>query len=208
MPEGDVLRVGVLASGRGSNFEALCRACAEGQVRARIAVLVSDRPGAGALAIARARGIEALVLDPAAEPGREAHDKALIHALEERQVGLVCLAGYMRVLSPPFVRHFAGRLLNVHPSLLPSFPGLHAQRQALAHGVKVAGATVHFVDEGVDTGPIVLQAAVAVRDGDTEETLSARILAEEHRIYPEAVRLFAAGRLRLVGRRVLTEGGA
>jgi phosphoribosylglycinamide formyltransferase-1 len=121
---------------------------------------------------------------------------------------LVCLAGYVRILTAPFVQHFAGRLLNVHPSLLPAFPGLHAQRQALAYGVKVAGATVHFVDEGVDTGPIVLQAAVPVRHTDTEETLAARILAEEHRIYPEAVRLFAEGRLSLEGRRVVVEGGA
>jgi phosphoribosylglycinamide formyltransferase-1 len=206
MPEQGLLRVGVLASGRGSNFEALTRACAEARVPARIVVLASNRPDAGAVGLARARGIEVVVLDPAREPGREAYDKALIAALEERGVGLVCLAGYMRVLSAPFVQHFAGRLLNIHPSLLPAFPGLNAQRQALAHGAKVTGATVHFVDEGVDTGPIVLQAAVPVREGDTEETLAARILAEEHRIYPEAVRLFAEKRLSLVGRRVLIQG--
>ncbi len=123
-------------------------------------------------------------------------------ALEERRVGLVCLAGYMRLLSGVFVKHFEGRLLNIHPALLPAFPGLHAQRQALEHGVKVAGATVHFVDEGTDTGPIVLQAAVPVLPGDTEQTLSERILVEEHRIYPEAIRLFAEGRLRIEGRRV------
>jgi len=123
-------------------------------------------------------------------------------ALEERRVGLVCLAGYMRLLSGDFVKRFEGRLLNIHPALLPAFPGLHAQRQALEHGVKVAGATVHFVDEGTDTGPIVLQAAVPVLPGDTEQTLSERILAEEHRIYPEAIRLFAEGRLRIEGRRV------
>ena len=126
----------------------------------------------------------------------------MIAPLDERGVGLVCLAGYMRVLGAMFVRHFEGRLLNIHPSLLPAFPGLHAQRQALEHGVKVAGATVHFVDEGTDTGPIVLQAAVPVLPGDTEETLSRRILAEEHRIYPEAVRLFAEGRLEIEGQRV------
>jgi phosphoribosylglycinamide formyltransferase-1 len=206
MPERDLLRVGVLASGRGTNFEALARACAEGRAPARVVVLVTDRPGAGAVAIARRLGIEVVALDPAGEPGREAYDKALVAALEERRVGLVCLAGYMRILTAPFVRHFAGRLLNVHPSLLPAFPGLHAQRQALAHGVKVAGATVHFVDEGVDSGPIVRQAAVPVRGGDTEATLAARILAEEHRIYPEAVKLFAEGRLSLDGRRVVIEG--
>jgi len=200
MPER--LRVGVLASGRGSNFDALASAVEMGRVPAVIAALVSDRATAGALEIARRRGIEALHVDPGQYPGREAHEKAVIAALEERGVELVCLAGYMRILGASFVTHFAGRLLNIHPSLLPAFPGLHAQRQALAHGVKIAGATVHFVDEGMDTGPIVLQAAVPVLPADTEETLSARILAEEHRIYPEAVRLFAEGRLRIEGRRV------
>src|SRR4029453_5624575 len=141
-------------------------------------------------------------------PGREAHEKALVDPLESRRVGLVCLAGYMRILGPAFVEHFRGRLLNVHPSLLPAFPGLHPQRQALEHGVAVAGATVHFVDEGTDTGPIVLQAAVPVLPDDTEETLSARILAAEHRIYPEAIRIFAERRLRLEGRRGrIFEGG-
>ena len=128
--------------------------------------------------------------------------------LQARQVGLVCQAGYMRILSPVYIRAFAGRSLNIHPSLLPAFPGLHAQRQALEHGVKVAGATVHFADEGVDSGPIVLQAAVPVAPDDTEETLSARILAEEHRIYPEAIRLFAEGRLRIVGRKVIVNAEA
>src|SRR4029453_12530199 len=135
-------------------------------------------------------------------PGREAHDKALVDHLESRRVGLVCLAGYMRILGPAFVEHFRGRLLNIHPSLLPAFPGLHPQRQTLEHGVKISGATVHFVDEGTDTGPIVLQAAVPVRQDDTEATLSDRILVEEHRLYPEAVRLFAEGRLEIRGRRV------
>ncbi len=208
MPERDLLRIGVLASGRGTNFEALARACGEGRAPARVVVLVTDRAQAEAVAIAQRLGIEVVALEPGNEPGREAYDKALIAALEARRVGLVCLAGYMRILTAPFVQHFAGRLLNVHPSLLPAFPGLHAQRQALAHGVKVTGATVHFVEEGVDTGPIVLQAAVPVRQGDTEATLAARILAEEHRIYPEAVRLFAEGRLSLAGRRVVVEGAA
>jgi phosphoribosylglycinamide formyltransferase-1 len=141
-------------------------------------------------------------LDPHAFPDRVSFDEAVAAALDEHGVELVCLAGYMRVLSPEFVRRYRMRVLNVHPALLPAFPGLHAQRQALERGVRVAGATVHFVDEGVDTGPIVLQAAVPVRDGDTEETLSARILVEEHRLYPEAVRLFAEGRLEVTGRRV------
>jgi phosphoribosylglycinamide formyltransferase-1 len=164
--------------------------------------VISDRAEAPALSLARVHGIESLAIEAREHPGREAHDKAILGALEERGVGLVCLAGYLRLLSPAFVRHFAGRLLNVHPSLLPAFPGLHAQRQALEYGVRVAGATVHFVDEGTDTGPVVLQAAVPVRGDDTEESLSARILAEEHRIYPEAVRLYAEGRIRLDGRRV------
>jgi phosphoribosylglycinamide formyltransferase-1 len=200
MPE--PLRIAVLASGRGSNFEALVEAVETGRVPAVIAALVTDRATAGALEIARGHGVEALFVDPSQYPSREAHEKAVIAALDERGVGLVCLAGYMRILGATFVRHFEGRLLNIHPSLLPAFPGLHAQRQALEHGVKVAGATVHFVDEGTDTGPIVLQAAVPVLPGDTEEALSQRVLAEEHRIYPEAVRLFAQGRLAADGRRV------
>jgi phosphoribosylglycinamide formyltransferase-1 len=207
MPEGARLRVGVLASGRGSNFQALAAAARAGHMPAEVVVLISDRAEAGAVGLARAAGIEALVLPPREYPGREAHDKAVTDALEARRVGLVCLAGYMRILGAGFVEHFRGRLLNIHPALLPAFPGLHAQRQALEHGVRVAGATVHFVDEGTDTGPIVLQAAVPVLAGDTEATLSERILAEEHRIYAEAVRLFAEGRLQIEGRRVrITEG--
>ncbi|MCI0548939.1 MAG: phosphoribosylglycinamide formyltransferase [Candidatus Rokubacteria bacterium] len=196
------LRVAVLASGRGSNLDAIARAIEAGRVPARIVVLLSDRAEAGALAIARAHGIEALVIPPAEHPSREAHEKAVTGALDARRVELVCLAGYLRVLGPGFVRHWAGRILNIHPALLPAFPGRDAQRQALEHGVKVAGATVHFVDEGVDTGPIVLQAAIAVREDDTPDTLARRILVEEHRIYPEAIRLFAERRLRIAGRRV------
>ncbi|MEK7371978.1 MAG: phosphoribosylglycinamide formyltransferase [candidate division NC10 bacterium] len=202
MSDAPRLRVGVLASGRGSNLRAILSGVEARRIRAEVVVVLSDRSGAGALDIARDHGVEALVLDPTLPPGREGYDKALIALLEERRVGLVCLAGYMRILSPVFVRHFEGRLLNIHPALLPAFPGLHAQRQALEHGVRIAGATVHFVDEGVDTGPIVLQAAVPVRQDDTEASLSDRILAEEHRIYPEAIRLFAEGRLRLEDRRV------
>jgi phosphoribosylglycinamide formyltransferase-1 len=210
MSEGARLRVGVLASGRGSNFESIAAAAAAGRIPAEVVLLLSDRREAGALEIARAHGIAAEVVEPRDHPGREAHDKALVDHLESRRVRLVCLAGYMRILGPAFVGHFRGRLLNIHPSLLPAFPGLHSQRQALEHGVAVAGATVHFVDEGTDTGPIVLQAAVPVLPDDTEETLSARILAAEHRIYPEAIRLFAEGRLRVEGRRVriLEEGPA
>jgi phosphoribosylglycinamide formyltransferase-1 len=196
------LAVGVLASGRGSNLGALIDACATPGVPARIAVVISDREHAPALDRARAAGVDAVWVNPKDFADREAFDLALVRELRARDVGLVCNAGFMRILSPAWVRAFAGRALNIHPSLLPAFPGLHAQRQALDHGVKVAGATVHFVDDTLDGGPIVLQAAVPVEPHDTEATLSARILAEEHRIYPAAVRLFAEGRLEIVGRRV------
>ncbi len=199
----DRLRVGVLVSGRGSNLQALLEACARPDYPARVVVVISDREQAPALERARAGGVAAVFVNPKDFGDREAFDAALVRELEARRVGLVCHAGFMRILSPLYVRAFAGRALNIHPSLLPAFPGLHAQRQALDHGVRVAGATVHFVDEGVDSGPVVLQSSVPVLPGDTEETLAARILAEEHRIYPEAVRLFAEGRLEIVGRRVL-----
>jgi len=168
MSERATLRIGVLASGRGSNFEAIVRAVESGSLPAVVAVLVTDRAGARALDVARAHRIDAVSIEPREHPGKEAHEKAVIAALEARDVRLVCLAGYMRLLGADFVRHFEGRLLNIHPSLLPAFPGLHAQRQALQYGAKVTGATVHFVDEGVDSGPIVVQATVPVREDDTE----------------------------------------
>jgi phosphoribosylglycinamide formyltransferase 1 len=197
------LALGVLASGRGSNLQAILEACARPGFPAHVRVVISDRERAPALEHARAAGVEALWLNPKDFGDREAYDGALVRELESRGVGLVCQAGWMRILSPVYVRAFHGRALNIHPSLLPAFPGLHAQRQALEHGVKVAGATVHFTDEGVDTGPIIVQAAVPVEPGDTEGTLAARILTVEHRIYPEAIRLFAEGRLRIVGRKVI-----
>jgi phosphoribosylglycinamide formyltransferase 1 len=197
------LRVGVLASGRGSNLQALLDASAQPDCPAEVVVVISDRERAAALDRARAAGVEALFVNPKDFGDRESFDLALVRELTARRVGLVCHAGFMRILSAPYVRAFAGRAMNIHPSLLPAFPGLHAQRQALEHGAKVAGATVHFVDEEVDTGPIVLQASVPVHPDDTEESLSARILVEEHRLYPEAVRLFAEGRLEVVGRRVI-----
>jgi phosphoribosylglycinamide formyltransferase-1 len=172
---------------------------------ARIALVVSDREHAQALERARGAGVPALFVNPKDFGTREEHETAIQSALDGASVGLVCLAGYMRLLSPAFVRAWAGRIMNIHPSLLPAFPGLAAQRQALAHGVQVAGATVHFVDEGVDSGPIVAQACVPVVPEDTEETLADRILVQEHRLYPEAVRRFAEGRLRLAGRRVIVE---
>jgi phosphoribosylglycinamide formyltransferase-1 len=197
------LALGVLVSGRGSNLQAILDACARPDFPARVVVVISDRERAVALERARAAGVEALWVNPKDFADREAFDVALVHELTARQVGLVCHAGFMRILSPTYVRALAGRALNIHPSLLPAFPGLHAQRQALDHGAKVSGATVHFVDEGMDTGPIVLQAAVPVEPGDTEDTLAARILIQEHRLYPEAIRLFAEGRLRIEGRRVI-----
>ena len=197
------LRIGVLVSGRGSNLQAILDACARPGYPAQVAVVVSDRERALALERARTAGVEALWINPKDFADRESFDAELVRELTARGVGLMCHAGFMRILSPVYVRAFAGRALNIHPSLLPAFPGLHAQRHALDHGAKVAGATVHFVDEGMDSGPIVLQAAVAVEPNDTEETLSARILVQEHRLYPEAIRLFAEGRLRIEGRRVI-----
>ncbi len=198
------LRVGVLASGRGSNLQALLDASARPGYPAEVVLVISDRERAAALDRARAAGVEALFVNPKDFGDREAFDLALVREFTARGVGLVCNAGYMRILSVAYVRAFAGRAMNIHPSLLPAFPGLHAQRQALEHGAKVAGVTVHFVDDGpVDTGPIILQASVPVQADDTEDSLSARILAEEHRLYPEAVRLFAEGRLEVVGRRVI-----
>lgn len=202
------LRVGVLVSGRGSNLQALLDASARPDYPAEVVVVLSDRERAAALERARAAGVEALYVNPKDFADREAFDLALVRELTARRVGLVCTAGFMRILSVAFTRAFAGRAMNIHPSLLPAFPGLHAQRQALDHGVKIAGATVHFLDDGaVDTGPIILQSSVPVQPDDTEDTLAARILTEEHRLYPEAVRLFAEGRLTIVGRRVAVRGG-
>jgi len=196
-------RIGVLLSGRGSNFEALADSVAAGRLPgAEIAVVVSNREGAPGIAKAKERGIAARVI-PSKGLEREVYDRQVVAVLHEHKVDLVCLAGYMRLLSPFFVAAFPNRILNIHPSLLPSFPGLESQRQALEYGVKFAGCTVHFVDENLDAGPIVLQAAVPVRDDDSEETLSARILVEEHRIYTEAVRIVLEGKYKIVGRRVV-----
>ena len=196
-------RIGVLLSGRGSNFEALADSVGAGRLPgAEIAVVVSNREGAPGIERAKERGIAARVI-PSKGLEREVYDRQVVAVLREFNVDLVCLAGYMRLLSPFFVASFPNRILNIHPSLLPSFPGLESQRQALEYGVKFAGCTVHFVDENLDAGPIVLQATVPVRDDDTEETLSSRILAEEHRIYTEAVRIVLEGKYKIVGRRVV-----
>ncbi len=200
------LRVGVLASGRGSNLQALLDASARPGFPARVVLVISDRERASALERAAGSGIPAVFVNPKDFGDRDAYDAAVNRLLEAQGVGLVCLAGFMRLLGAPFVRAWRGRIMNIHPALLPAFPGLHAPRQALDHGVKVSGATVHFVDEGLDSGPIILQSSVPVEPGDTEQTLAARVLVEEHRLYPEAVRLFAEGRLRIEGRRVVVEG--
>ena len=197
------LAIGVLASGRGSNLQAILDACRAPDFPARVVVVISDREQAPALDRARMAGVEAVFVNFKDFSDREAFSAAVVRELDARGVGLVCQAGFMRILSPLYVRAFAGRALNIHPSLLPAFPGLHPQRQALAHGVKVSGATVHFVEDGVDTGPIVLQASVPVEPGDTEDTLAARILTAEHRLYPQAIRLFAEGRLTIEGRKVI-----
>jgi len=200
------LRVGVLASGRGSNLQAIIDASEAGKADAVVVLVVSDKADAYALERARRHGIKAVFVDPKGRASREAFDTALIAALTEHQVELVCLAGYMRVLTPTFVDHFRHRVMNIHPALLPSFPGLHGQRQALKHGVKFSGCTVHFADEGVDTGPIIIQAVVPVFDDDSEETLAARILRYEHQIYPRAIQLYAEGRLQVKGRHVTCQG--
>ena len=196
-------RIGVLLSGRGSNFEALADSVAAGRIpNAEIAVVISNREGAPGIDRANARGIQSRVI-PSKGLEREVYDRQVAAVLDEQKVDLICLAGYMRLLSPFFVAKYPNRILNIHPSLLPSFPGLESQRQALEHGVKFAGCTVHFVDENLDAGPIILQATVPVLDEDTETTLSERILKEEHRIYSQAVKIVLEGQYKIAGRRVL-----
>jgi phosphoribosylglycinamide formyltransferase-1 len=195
--------IGVLISGRGSNLQAIIDAVQDGRLDARIALVISNRPDAYGLERARQSGIETLVRDHKRWPSREAYEAVLVEDLRARHVQLVCLAGFMRLLGATFVNAFPNRILNIHPALLPSFPGLHAQRQALEHGVKFSGATVHVVDTNLDAGPIVMQAVVPVFTDDTEDTLAARILAEEHRIYPEAVQRMLDGDWSIDGRRLI-----
>ena len=195
------LELGVLASGSGSNLQALIDACANGSLNARVAVVICNVPGARALERAKAAGVPAVLLPHKGYASREEYDAKLVETLRaDHDVSLICLAGYMRLVSPVLLRAFQDRILNIHPSLLPSFPGLHAHRQALDAGVRISGCTVHVVDEGCDTGPILVQAAVPVLEGDDEAGLAARILVEEHRCYPRAVQLFAEGRVQLVVR--------
>jgi phosphoribosylglycinamide formyltransferase 1 len=196
-------RLGVLVSGRGSNLQALIDAIGDGRLDATIAVVISNVEGAGGLDRARAAGIEAVCISHRGWPSRDDFDRALARELKARGVELVCLAGYMRIAGAPLLEAFPNAILNIHPALLPSFPGLHAQRQAVDHGVKVSGVTVHLVNGELDAGPIVVQRAVPVTDDDTAETLAARILIEEHRAYPEAVQLVLDGNWRIDGRRLI-----
>lgn len=195
--------IAVLISGSGSNLQAIIDASLRGEVPARVGLVVSNNADAFGLVRAKNHGIPTEVVDHRAFTSREAFDARLVEVVKSSGAELVCLAGFMRVLTPVFVRAFPGRILNIHPALLPSFPGTHGPRQALQYGVKFSGCTVHFLDEGVDTGPIIIQAVVPVYDDDTEQTLTARILAQEHKIYPAAIRLVLEGRVRLEGRRVL-----
>jgi phosphoribosylglycinamide formyltransferase 1 len=194
-------RIAILISGRGSNLQSIIDAIANGQLEATIAIVVSNRSAASGLMRAREAGIESVCLNPRDYPSRDLYDRAIVDVLRARDVDVVCLAGFMRLVGHSLLEAFPNRILNIHPSLLPAFPGLDAQRQALEHGVRMTGATVHLVTSELDGGPIVLQAAVPVPDGDTVDTLSARILIEEHRIYPEAIRIVLDGGWSIAGRR-------
>ncbi|MBN2058671.1 MAG: phosphoribosylglycinamide formyltransferase [Candidatus Saganbacteria bacterium] len=197
-----MLNLGVLISGRGSNLQAIIDACEKGGIPAKVAVVISNKPDAFGLERAKKHDIPAAVFDPKQYPDKNTYELEIVKTLKQHKVGLVCLAGYMRIVGEVLLEHYQGKMINIHPALLPAFPGLHVQQAALDHGVKVSGATVHFVDEGCDTGPIICQAAVPVKEGDTEEALSARILEQEHKIYPQAIKLFAEGRLKIEGRKV------
>jgi len=196
-------RLAVLVSGRGSNLQSIIDSSARGELDAAVAIVISSRAEAQGLSRARAAGIQAMCLRPGDYSGRDDYDRAIVSVLNDRDVGVICLAGFMRRVGAPLLEAFPNRILNIHPSLLPAFPGLDAQRQALEHGVRVSGATVHLVASELDSGPIVLQAAVPVLDADTVETLSARILVEEHRLYPEAIRIVLEGRWEVRGRRFI-----
>jgi len=197
-----MINVGVLASGRGTNLQAIIEAIKEGKIEGRISIVISDNRDAFALKRAKQNNIETEYISFKSFKNREDYDKEIIKILEEKKIDLVVLAGYMRILSSYFIKIYKNRIMNIHPALLPSFPGLHAQRQAVEYGVKISGCTVHFVEEGVDSGPVILQKAVEVKDDDTEESLAERILKEEHQIYPRAIQLFCQGRLIIKDRKV------
>lgn len=197
-----MIKVGVLISGRGSNLQAIIDASEKGEIPAKVAVVVSNKPDAYGLERAKKHKIPTAIFEPDDFSDKNTYELEIVKSFKQHKVDLVCLAGYMRIVGPVLLEHYQGKMINIHPALLPSFPGLHGQKQALEHGVKVSGVTVHFVDEGCDTGPIIVQAAVPVLENDTEETLSARILEQEHKIYPKAIKLFAEGKLKIEGRRV------
>ena len=197
-----MINIGVLASGRGTNLQAIIEAVKEGRIEGKIGIVISDNRDAFALKRAKQNNIETEYINFKSFKNREDYDKKIMEYLKEKDVDLVVLAGYMRILSSFFINAYKNKIMNIHPALLPSFPGLHAQRQAVEYGVKISGCTVHFVDEGVDSGPIILQKAVEVKDNDTEELLAERILKEEHQIYPRAIQLFSQGRLVIKGRKV------
>ncbi len=199
-------QIAVLISGSGSNLQAIIDASERGEIPCRVGLVISNKADAYGLVRAKKHGIQTEVVDHRSYPNREAFDTKLVEIIRRSSAELVCLAGFMRVLTPVFVHAFPNRILNIHPALLPSFPGTHGPGQALSYGVRFSGCTVHFLDEGVDTGPIIVQAVVPVYDDDTEETLAARILVQEHRIYPMAIRLFFSGKLRVEGRKVKVEG--
>ena len=197
-----MINIGVLASGRGTNLQAIIKAIKEGKIEGRISIVISDNRDAFALKRAEQYNIDTRYINFKEFKNREDYDKEIIKTLEEKKIDLVVLAGYMRILSPYFIRTYKNKIINIHPALLPSFPGLHAQKQTVEYGVKISGCTVHFVDEGVDSGPIILQKSVEVKAADTEESLAERILKEEHQIYPRAIQLFSQGRLVIKGRKV------
>jgi phosphoribosylglycinamide formyltransferase-1 len=198
----------ILISGRGSNMENILRSIKKNKIPINPVVVISNKPDAKGLGIAQKLGVKTEIIESNdLKGGNWEYDSKLVSVLEKHKVtpqnGLICLAGFMRIMSPEFIKHYKGRILNIHPAILPSFPGLHSQKQAIEYGVKYAGCTVHFVDEGVDTGPIILQSVIKVKDDDTEETLAKRILKQEHKIYPKAVKLFAKGKIKIVGRKTI-----
>lgn len=197
-----MLNLGVLISGRGSNLQAIIDAAEKKVIPARVAVVISNNPQAAGLDRAKKHNIPTVVVEPGKFKDKNTYELEIVKTLKQHEVGLVCLAGYMRIVGQVLLEHFQGRMINIHPSLLPSFPGLHAQQQALDHGVLITGATVHFVDEGCDTGPIIVQSAVPIKENDDEAKLSERILQQEHQIYPQAIKLVAEGKLKLEGRKV------
>lgn len=201
----DLLTLGVLASGRGSNFQSIIDSIKSGYLKAKISILITDNPKAYAIERAKKHNIDALVFKPKDFPDKDSYYSHIAQELEKRRVELVILAGFMRVVGRRLIERYPNRIMNIHPAILPSFQGLHGQKQAVDYGVKISGCTVHFIDEGVDTGPIIIQAAVPAYDDDTEETLSERILKQEHRIFPYAIKLYSEGRLKVEGRKVIVE---